>query len=41
MDFGQDALEYKYHERLEVHGMVLDRYADPEPSDTMIYTMEK
>ena len=31
-----------YHcERLDTHGMVLDRCADLEHSDSMIYTMKK
>ncbi len=33
--------DHEYHERLNTHGMVLDRRADIERSDTMIYTIEK
>jgi hypothetical protein len=32
---------FYYYERLDTHGMVLDRCADLEHSDTMIYTMKK
>lgn len=32
---------HQYHERLDTHCMVLERRADIECGDTMIYTMEK
>ena len=38
---GLDALDLEYHGRLVTHGMVLDRRADSEQRDTMIYTMKK
>ncbi len=34
-------IDREYHERLNTHGMVLDRCADLEHSDSMIYTMKK
>jgi len=32
---------HQYHERFDTHGMVLDRRADIEYCNTMIYTIEK
>jgi len=40
-DVGQDVRDYEYHEQLDAYHMVLDRYADPAYSNTMIYTIEK
>lgn len=34
-------LNQEYHERLEMHGMVLDHHADIERHNTMIYAMKK
>jgi hypothetical protein len=34
-------LDHEYHERLNKHDMVLDRRADIEHHNTMIYTMKK
>jgi len=34
-------LDHEYHERFDTHGMVLDRRADIEHHNTMIYTMKK
>jgi hypothetical protein len=34
------ALNHEYHERLNTHDMVLERRADIECGDTMIYAIE-
>jgi len=34
-------LNHQYHDRFDKHGMVLERLADIERGDTMIYAIEK
>jgi hypothetical protein len=34
-------LDHEYHERIDTHGMVLDRRSDIEQHNTMIHAMKK
>ncbi len=39
--FFYENLGHQYHERLDTHGILMDRRGDMEYRDTMIYTMKK